>query len=288
MNKRKLGIVVESTIGGDFGRSLFPDISVVHMTIIYDNKVFSDKDFDNQKLLKLLHQGTKVTTSQPNPQAFVKAYQEQINLGYEKIICLTLSKHLSGTYNSALKAKQILGDDRITVIDTESIGPGTYFTLSRIHHYLKENVLTNEEIFEKVVLEQKKGSIFFSLDELKYLAANKKISKFKSFLGNLFKIKTILKMKQGFFSLEKNVRTWKSCFRNLLKYALQLKEEGVVDIQIIYVENRVIVDELIKEIESLNDSNIKLSVYGQMSPLVSAQLGSKSFGIYINKKYNLI
>ncbi|WEK82365.1 MAG: hypothetical protein PR2021_2950 [Candidatus Phytoplasma pruni] len=284
MNKRKLGIVVESTIGGDFGRSLFSDLSVVHMTIMHDNKVFSDKDFDNQKLLKLLHQGTKVTTSQPNPQAFVKAYQEQIDLGYEKILCLTLSKQFSGTHNSALKAKQILGDDRITVIDTESVGPGTYFTLSRVHYYLNENVLTNEEIFEKVVVEQKKGSIFFSLDELKYLAANKKISKFKSFLGSLFKMKTILKMKQGFFSLEKNVRTWKSCFRYLLKYALQLKEEeGAVDIQIIYVENHVIVDEFIKEIENLNNPKVKLSVYGQMSPIVSTHLGSRAFGIYINK-----
>ncbi|MGE9276870.1 MAG: DegV family protein [Candidatus Phytoplasma pruni] len=285
MNKRKLGIVVESTIGGDFGRSLFPDLSVVHMTIIHDNKVFSDKDFDNQKLLKLLHQGIKVTTSQPNPQAFVKAYQEQIDLGYEKIFCLTLSKQFSGTYNSALKAKQILGDDRITVIDTESIGPGTYFTLSRIHHYLKENELTNEEIFKKVVVEQKKGSMFFSLDELKYLAANKKISKFKSFLGSLFKIKTILKMKQGFISLEKNVRTWKSCFRYLLKYALQLQEEeeGTVEVQIIYVENHVIVNELIKEIENLNNPNFKLSLYGQISPIVSIHLGSKGFGIYINK-----
>jgi DegV family protein with EDD domain len=284
MNKRKLGIVVESTIGRDFGRSLFSDISVVHMTIMHDNQAFDDKDFDNYNLLKLLHKGIKVTTSQPNPQAFVKAYQEQINLGYEQILCLTLSKQLSGTYNSALKAKQILCDERITVIDTESIGPGTYFTLSRIHHYLNENALTYKEIFEKVVFEQKKGSIFFSLDELKYLAANKKISKLKSFLGSLFKIKTILKMKQGFISLEKNVRTWKSCFRYLLKFALKLKEEeGNVGIQIIYVENRVIVEELIKEIESLNDPNVKFSLYGQMSPIVSTHLGSRGFGIYINK-----
>lgn len=54
MQKRKFGIVVDSTCGSDCGKNIFSDISIVPLTIIVDNKSYVDGTIDNETLLGLL------------------------------------------------------------------------------------------------------------------------------------------------------------------------------------------------------------------------------------------
>jgi Uncharacterized protein conserved in bacteria, COG1307 len=121
MNKRKLGIVVDSTCGNTYGKNFFEDISVVPLTLIVGETSYMDGAIDNTTLLNFIENKQKVTTSQPNPELFIKAFKEQFDLGYKHVICLTLSSKLSGTHNSALLAKKMLNNPNITVIDTQNI-----------------------------------------------------------------------------------------------------------------------------------------------------------------------
>ncbi|MDO8168134.1 DegV family protein [Candidatus Phytoplasma melaleucae] len=285
MKKRKLGIVVDSTIGKTFDQNLFPDMSIVPLTIILNDKVYDDGNINNQELLTCLKKGHKITTSHPNPYLFIEAFKKQFELGYEHVVCLTLTQKFSATFNSAQKAQQMLNNANITVIDTENIGPGMFFTLSRIHYYIYHSDLNYPEIFAKVKQEQKNGSIFFSLNDLNFLASAKRISRFKYFLGSvLLKIKTILKLNQGTIFVKKNVRSWKNCFQFLLHVITQLKQtKNQIEVKIVYVNDDTMAKELQREINALNDSDIKVSIFGEISSIFVIHIGSEGFGFYLNK-----
>jgi DegV family protein with EDD domain len=59
-------------------------------------------------------------TSQPSPKDFLEAFKKQLER-FDKIICITLTSKLSGTYNSANQAKNILPPEdqkRVFIVDS--------------------------------------------------------------------------------------------------------------------------------------------------------------------------
>ncbi|MDV3166850.1 MAG: DegV family protein [Vigna little leaf phytoplasma] len=285
MTKRKLGIVVDSTIGGDFGKKIFHDISIVPLTIILDEKSYYEKDLENKVVFDLLNQNKSLTTSQPNPQLFLKAFKEQLALGYEHIVCVTISKKLSGTFNSAQKAKQILNNPQVNVIDSGSVGPGMLFTLQKIKQYIETSNPEDYSIMlNDIIKKQSEGKLLFTLNDIKQLIINKRISKIKYFIGQLFKIKPIIKFQEGIISVEKNLRNWKNIFQYLIKKIVQeQKTLENIEIKIVYVNKDNLAQEFKNEIEKLKNPKIKISMYGSISPIIAVHLSSDGFGFYLNK-----
>ncbi|WP_323847857.1 MAG: DegV family protein [Phytoplasma sp.] len=283
-NNKKIGFVVDSTIGDNIDVNFLDDICIVPLSIILNGKECLDKK-DNSFFLDCLKKKQQITTSQPNPQLFLKAFRKQLDAGYEHIVCVTISQKLSGTFNSACKAKQILDKNNITVIDSENIGPGMLFAIKKIHKYVYNTDLSYKEIFSKVIDELKLAICYFSLDDLKQLVISKRISKFNFFIGNFLKIKPILKFQKGIFTIEKNVRLRKNCFLYLIKCILKFKDsvsKEPIELKMMYVEDDIYLKELIQEISKLNDPSIKISMYGPVSPIIAVHLGSKGFGFYVN------
>src|SRR5690554_6099103 len=58
------------------------------------------------------------STSQPSAGDFFEAFNQAFEEGYESIVAILLSSKLSGTYNSAVLAKNMLDNKRITIIDS--------------------------------------------------------------------------------------------------------------------------------------------------------------------------
>ncbi|MFB0638056.1 DegV family protein [Candidatus Phytoplasma solani] len=285
MQKRKFGIVVDSTCGSDCGKNIFSDISIVPLTIIVDNKSYVDGTIDNETLLGFIDNKQKVTTSQPNPNLFIEAFEQQFALGYEHVICLTLSHKLSGTFNSAILAKKMLNEDRITVIDTENIGPAVIFALKRIKSLLIQNPnITHQALTFQIQKDQDQGFLLCTVENLKILANNGRISKLKVIIGNLFKIHPILKFQKNVLSIEKKVRHFTKCLDYLVQIILNEKtSQHILDIQMIYVNDDSHAQTLLTKINALGDPQIKTSLYGKISPVVAAHIGYKGFGLYLNK-----
>jgi DegV family protein with EDD domain len=65
-------------------------------------------------------------TSQPSPKDFLIAYKKQLE-SFENIVCMTVTSKLSGTYNSAIQAKNFMTPEeakRIYVIDSLNASSG--------------------------------------------------------------------------------------------------------------------------------------------------------------------
>src|SRR5947208_3651027 len=60
------------------------------------------------------------TTSQPTPADFLAVYEE-LAPRYERVLSLQISSTLSGTFASAQSAAELLGGDKVRVIDTRTV-----------------------------------------------------------------------------------------------------------------------------------------------------------------------
>jgi len=88
-------------------------------------------------------------TSQPSPKDFLDAFKKQLER-FDKIICITLTSKLSGTYNSACQAKNILGPEgeRIFIIDSLNATCGEGLLVLKTIDLIERDKTTEEIVKE--------------------------------------------------------------------------------------------------------------------------------------------
>ena len=155
-----------------------------------------------QKMREAEKQGIKSfgKTSQPSPKDFLNAFKKQLER-FDKIICITLTSKLSGTYNSACQAKNILGSEgeKIFIIDSLNATCGEALSDLKAIDLIEQSKDTEEIVkeLEKFVPQVRLYGIF---EDPKWLEASGRIS---STLANWFRrmqklgFRPILGVKKG-------------------------------------------------------------------------------------------
>lgn len=130
------------------------------------------------------------STSQPSPQTFTDLFEEAKN-NNDDLILITISSQLSGTYQSACMAKELVGYDRIFVIDSLT-ATHPMWILTKEAYDLREAGKTAEEIV--VRLENLKGKIkvIAAVDTLEFLHRGGRLSKAAATIGSIASLKPIL------------------------------------------------------------------------------------------------
>ncbi|GFN36008.1 DegV family protein [Tepidimicrobium xylanilyticum] len=270
----KIKIITDSTsyIEKDFAEEM--NISIVPLNYIFDGvdeKEGFPGEFDEfyEKL-----QNTKLfpTTSQPAAADFLDEYKKAFDEGYEEIIAILLSSKLSGTYNSALVAKDILGDKRITVIDSLQAAGNLKFLVEDAIAMVK-NGKTKDEIVKYLEEKRKNMSIYLTVDTLEYLRRGGRLSGIQSTIGDMLNIKPIIQLIDGELKLLEKVRG-----KNKALKALCDKIQGPVEkIRICHILNKEEALKLKKELES-RFPNVPISI-DILGPVIGCHLGPKGIGI---------
>ncbi len=87
-------------------------------------------------------------TSQPSPKAYLNAFKKQLQKS-NKVLCITISSKLSGSYNSAKQAKNFLGPDgenRVFIIDSLNVTAGQSLLILRAIELVRERKEISEVI----------------------------------------------------------------------------------------------------------------------------------------------
>lgn len=151
-----------------------------------DKETFYEKMMNSKEFFK---------TSQPSPQEFLDIF-EKVKEKQETLICLSLSSKLSGTYQSACLAKDMVDYENIFIIDTLTAVAGIRLLCEVAMNWIGENrsvesiVSGLEELKEHV-------HIYAGLDTLEYLAKGGRISKTAAAIGTLASIKPIICVDHG-------------------------------------------------------------------------------------------
>ena len=276
--KRKIGIVVDSTFGLTQDMIQQESISIVPLKVIIDQKEYVDGTLSPEALVEALRADRDVKTSQPAPDQFIEAYKAQLSQ-FDAVICLTISKTLSGTINSATLARDILDHPNIHVVDTESCIMGSAYLTEKLIAFL-ENEPSIPDALAYLDHLQNQGSIVFTVDNLQTLVKNGRLGKVQAMIGNILKIKPILRFRRGVLDLEHKARSFKNVILYLVKETKKLEELGKVIVRIGYVDQSLGAKELEHEIfQEIPGCDIHIT--GYISPVISAHVGLGGLGIYI-------
>ena len=155
--------------------------------IIQDDENFNQKEF----LKKVADYPQCPKSSCPSPEKYREAYHD----GAEEIYVVTLSSHLSGSYNGAGVDRSLYGEKygekKIHVVDSESASCGETQLVEKIIA-CKEAGLGFEETVKAVETFKRKMRTYFVLDNLETLRKNGRLSSVKALVASTLSIKPVM------------------------------------------------------------------------------------------------
>lgn len=157
-----------------------------------DYQISDDENFNQKEFLaKVAACPTCPKSNCPSPELFREAYHDEA----EEIYVVTLSSHLSGSYNSAELGKKLYeekyGSKKIHVVDSESASCGETQLAMKIMEY-KEAGLSFEETVDSVEKFKRQMRTYFVLDNLETLRKNGRLSGVKALVASTLNIKPVM------------------------------------------------------------------------------------------------
>ena len=190
-------IVTDSTsdITQEEGKAL--GITIVPLTVNFKDASYRDgidlskKDFFD----KLAAADAIPTTSQVPPGEFTSIFQEFVDAG-DEVVGIFISSEMSGTYQSAEMARDIVGEEKIHIIDSRL---ATFALALLVRHAIKlrDTGKTASEIAAEIRQLLKRVRLFAVVDTLKYLRMSGRISTTTAFVGGLLGINPLISIDDG-------------------------------------------------------------------------------------------
>ncbi len=182
------------------------DITMVPVNIHIGEQSFEDGvEINRETLYRNMAEGIIPTTSQPAPGRFFEVYRRLAERA-RTILSIHITSKLSGTYQSAILAREMLPDLDIRVIDTLSASMGTGF-MALAAAKAVEAGRTLKEIIEGIERLKERMSILATVDTPKYLQLSGRVSKLQSSIASMLDVKPIIKFQNGLIEAIGIVRT---------------------------------------------------------------------------------
>lgn len=279
MNKIK--IITDSTC--DLPKHIVDkyDIEVLPLLVNIDEKTYMDNvDIKTKEFVEKM-KSSKVlpTTSQITPQRFYECYKKYLEDGYD-IFSIHLSSKMSGTYQSACIAKEMLDAENITVVDSLNVTSGLGVLVLKACA-LKENgtdLKGIEDAVKEAIPHVKSSLIFEKLDNL---IKGGRLSKTAGVIGSILGIKLILQVKDGEMNVLDKVRGTKKAINTVVEHGRKYgfkKDEPLI---LLHIGN----DEILNALkENLNNIGQEF-IISEVGCVVGTHSGDDACGIFFIEDY---
>jgi len=279
--RNSIGIITEDTTG--LSEEIIKEnrIEIVYCKVSWPE----GENLPGENIYQKMREGEKMgirtfpKTSQPSPKDYLSAFQKQLK-NFEKILCITLSSKLSGSFNSAYQAREMLKEkERIFLFDSLNATVGQAFFVLKAIELIKEGKEI-EEILKECQKSIPKIHFYIFLEDPKWLEAGGRIShsvanwvrKFQKM--HLF---PCLGIKNGVvkaIGITKGKDICEALFRQIESKSKKLAKNKKIRVAIGYTDNFEMAKNLEKEIKEKLKAEILLITF--LSPVVGAHLGPGS------------
>ncbi|MEN6391673.1 MAG: DegV family protein [Syntrophomonas sp.] len=205
--------------GCDLDRTILDELGVecFYISTMLGGATYLDRyNLDPPEFYRMLQEGGGVpTTAQITPQTFLTEFEKTLAGTADDIIYIAFSSGLSGTYQNACLARDQLGKNRITVIDSKCATVAQGLIVMRAARALAQGS-SKEELIAQIEDDVRRIEMLFIVGNFEMLKRGGRVSATSATLGNLLNIKLILHFVDGkIFPLEK-VRGLKKAQKRLL------------------------------------------------------------------------
>ncbi len=251
-------------------------ISVVPLKVIFGKEVYRDGvDIEPDTFYRRLVSGEVATTSQPSPGEFETVYRELLEKG-QSIVSIHISRHLSGTVNSAEAARALFPDADITIVDSRLVAAALGLVVQAAARTARDGGSRDEvlAVARKVIQETR---VLFCVDSLEYLRRGGRIGKAQALLGTILNINPILAVYEGFIQPFEKVRGRKVALRRLAEIVVQEAGQRPVVCGVLQGANQEAADLLTGLLANLPPGSTVEQ--GTVGPVVGAHAGPGVFGV---------
>lgn len=221
-----------------------------------------------------------ISTAQTSTGKILEMYEEMKAAGYNKLLIVTISKQLSGTYQNAVLAAKMI-DIEVHVYDSFSL---TYVEalMAMTAKKMADKGKSLEEILVELDKIKDNNHVYITVDTLKYLVKNGRLSGVAGALGSLLKLRPLLHLsKAGKVETLAKIRTTVKAREELKQRILtEVKDKDVIPF-IVYTNNMEEMMDLKDELEGLGLKDVLLI---PLTPVVGCHAGPGTMGVgYIEK-----
>lgn len=201
------------------------------------------------------------------------------------MLCITLSSKLSGTYNSANTAKNVLESDKIHIIDSKTSCSGLGMLVLAAANLVKEghdiNFIKNS--LNNIISNQ---ICMIYVKDMEMLKRGGRVNGAAASLGSILKIKPILTTKDGSVVLHSKARGKKAAFKEIVRTFEKESLDKKYHIMVAHANNLEGASELISLLGCVaDDIDVLISEIG---PAVGTHSGEGAIAIWGVKNNNTI
>ena len=204
-------------------------VSLVPLTLMIENEEFvDDETFDQQVFIKKMKASAECPKSAcPSPERYMQEFENQ-----EECYVITLSSRLSGSYNSAVVAKDMYlekhPEARIEIVDSRSASCGQALLAMKIKEF-KENGLSFEEVKKKITEFREGMETRFVLESLENLRKNGRLSKVTYTICNVLNIRPVMRAEDGEIIKVDQVRGHKKALLRMVEHIAEDAKSALRD-----------------------------------------------------------
>jgi len=259
------------------------DIKFAPLSIAFEDDVFQDcVDLSREQFYSRLIEEKQIPrTSQPSPQAFFDLIKDVLAKGLDAVV-ITLSSGLSGTYSSAVMARDMFSPEeqkRIFLVDSLSASLGLGLLVYEAAKLAQEG-MAGKEIAEKIEQLKRRMTPIFTVNTFEYLLKGGRINKVQAFFGTVLDIKPILTLNsEGKIEALEKVRGRKKAISRLLDIMAEKGRD--LEKQSVGVVHAHALEEARELANSVKSRfNVKEIIIGELSASIGTHTGPGCLSVF--------
>jgi DegV family protein with EDD domain len=255
-------------------------ITVTPQVLIWGEETFRDgvDIMPNEFYQRLKSAKAMPSTSQVSPAAMQQTFQPLVDQGFE-VLGIFVSSKLSGTIQSALQARDMMGSagEKVTVVDSQSTAMAMGFQVLAAAR-TQEKGATLKECLEVAESGHKHTGVYFAVDTLEFLHRGGRIGGAQRFIGSMLNMKPILAIKEGRVEGIERIRTKSKAHDRVLELiAEQVKGKSNIRIATLHANAAEDAQALLER------AKIELkpveTIFTEVSPVVGTHAGPGTVGL---------
>lgn len=270
------------------------NIAIAPLNIIIDGKCYRDKiDLTPDEFFKLLETlDEHPTTSMPSPDEYIKIFDQAVEDGHKEILCISMSSGTSGSYQSAVIAKDYYYEEekdseiKIHIVDSLSMSHGSGWLIMKSAQ-LRDDGYTFKQLIEFNETYKTNVKHFLCVDDLDNLIKSGRLTNASAFIGKLLKIKPIMSMKKGRGAIVAKERGRKRVLKFYVEEFIRRVNLDITNFVIVgYTTAISMAEDLVDKIKSDTDFLGEIYIM-QMGVAVGTHVGSGGLSMFFVEKDKL-
>jgi DegV family protein with EDD domain len=258
-------------LAADFG------ISIVPAKVLFGTEQFSDGvDITTDEFFRRLTSSAKLpTTSQPSVGDFVQVF-DSVGENADGIVCVTVSSQVSGTYNSAVQAReQTAAACPIEIVDSmqASMGQGLVALATARSAQSGADLSAVVDAANDALA---RAHLLGLLDTLEYLQKGGRIGRARALVGTLLKVKPIITVQDGVVHEFGKERTRAKGLAKMREFAEQ--QAPLEEASVMYTTSDAGLEGLTSALTDALPTG-KRPVIARMGPVLGTYVGPNAVGL---------